>query len=95
MTAVALTERREGQARPPEQNIAVMVRIEDASAHCEHARGHGAGILTEPRDYPYGERQYAAEDLAGYRWDFTQSIADVPPEAWGGTTASHDAGTAG
>jgi hypothetical protein len=35
-------------------------------------------------DYPYGERQYTAEDLGGHRWTFSQSIADVAPEEWGG-----------
>jgi hypothetical protein len=38
------------------------------------------------RRYPYGERQYTAEDLAGHRWTFTQAIADVAPEDWGGTS---------
>ena len=35
-------------------------------------------------DHPYGERQYNALDFAGHRWTFTQSIADVAPETWGG-----------
>jgi hypothetical protein len=26
-------------------------------------------------------------DLAGHRWCFTQSIADLAPEQWGGTSA--------
>jgi hypothetical protein len=26
------------------------------------------------------------EDLAGYIWTFTQSIADVRPEDWGGVS---------
>jgi hypothetical protein len=37
-----------------------------------------------PTDFPYGERQYTVEDLAGHRWTFTQSIADVDPRDWGG-----------
>lgn len=63
----------------------VMVRVEDARAHCEHARSHGARILAEPTDYPYGERQYSAQDPFGHRWTFTESIADVNPAEWGGT----------
>lgn len=62
----------------------VVVRVEDARAHCEHARTHGAEILSEPRDYPYGERQYAARDPFGHRWSFTESIEDVDPADWGG-----------
>ena len=34
----------------------VMVRVEDAEAHCERARTHGARIVMEPTDFEYGER---------------------------------------
>jgi uncharacterized glyoxalase superfamily protein PhnB len=64
----------------------VMVRVEDADAHHDQARRRGARILHPPTDYPYGERQYEAEDLAGHRWSFSQTIADVAPEKWGGTS---------
>ena len=63
----------------------VLVRVEDADAHHEQAAAAGARILNPPTDYPYGERQYNAEDLAGHRWTFSQSIADVDPTEWGGT----------
>jgi uncharacterized glyoxalase superfamily protein PhnB len=63
----------------------VTIRIDDADSHCDHARDHGARIIQEPCSYPYGERQYTAEDFAGYPWTFSQSIADVAPEEWGGT----------
>jgi len=64
---------------------AVMVRVEDVDGHYEHARRSGIHILREPTDYPYGERQYNAEDFAGHHWCFSQSIADVDPREWGGT----------
>lgn len=64
----------------------VLVRVEDARAHCERARAHGARILMEPTDFEYGERQYHAEDLAGHRWTFSETLADVRPEDWGGTS---------
>lgn len=63
----------------------VMVRVDDARAHCEGARSHGARILAEPTDFPYGERQYTADDPFGHRWTFTETIADVNPADWGGT----------
>jgi uncharacterized glyoxalase superfamily protein PhnB len=63
-----------------------MVRVADAHTHCERARQAGARILVAPVDHPYGERQYNCEDFAGHRWTFTQSIADVAPEDWGGTS---------
>jgi uncharacterized glyoxalase superfamily protein PhnB len=73
--------------RPPRQGEvthSVMVRVEDVDAHCEQARARGAGILAEPTDFPYGERQYTAEDPAGHQWTFSQTLADVAPEEWGG-----------
>jgi uncharacterized glyoxalase superfamily protein PhnB len=53
----------------------------------EHARQSGARIVKSPADMPFGERQYTVEDLGGHRWTFSQSIADVAPEAWGATTS--------
>ena len=63
----------------------LLVRVTDADAHHARAAGAGAKILSEPEDYPYGERQYSAVDLGGHRWTFSQSIADVDPAEWGGT----------
>lgn len=62
----------------------VMVRVEDVDAHHARARAHGAHILDEPRDFPYGERQYNAVDLAGHHWTFSETIADIAPQDWGG-----------
>jgi uncharacterized glyoxalase superfamily protein PhnB len=72
--------------RPDEVTHLVMVRVEDAAAHCERARAAGAQITMEPTDFEYGERQYSAVDLAGHRWTFSQTLADVAPEQWGGTS---------
>lgn len=77
--------------RPPrtgEVTHSVMVRVDDVRAHCEHARTHGARILMEPTDFEYGERQYSAEDHAGHQWTFSETLADVAPEEWGGITVS-------
>jgi uncharacterized glyoxalase superfamily protein PhnB len=63
---------------------AVTVRVEDADAHHARARQAGAAIIGPPADFPYGERQYTVADLVGRRWTFSQSIADVAPEEWGG-----------
>ena len=76
-----------GDRRPPREGEAthsVRVRVEDANAHCERARSRGARILMEPTDFEYGEREYAAEDLAGHRWTFAETLDDVAPEDWGG-----------
>jgi len=81
--------------RPPrsgEVTHSVMVRVEDARAHCERARQHGARIVMEPTDFEYGERQYTAEDIAGHQWTFSETRADVAPEEWGGTSVAPAAG---
>ena len=69
---------------PPNHSITMQVRVEDVLSHCERSRQAGATILTPPTDHFYGERQYNAEDFHGHRWDFTETIADVEPESWGG-----------
>ena len=74
--------------RPGEVTHSVMVRVDSADAHCERARAHGARILSEPADFEYGERQYTAEDPAGHQWTFSETLADVAPEQWGGTSAA-------
>ncbi len=81
---VVITEPRTSKALPGPHSV--LVRVEDADAHHARARARGAKIIDEPRDYPYGERQYAAEDLGGHHWGFSQSIADLTPEQWGGTS---------
>lgn len=98
--AVVVMETRVGGAGEPSAGVkhipepqdrishAVMVRIEDADAHHSRASEQGAWILQAPKDFPYGERQYSAVDLGGHRWTFSQSIADLAPEEWGGTSAS-------
>lgn len=70
----------------------VMVRVENVDAHHARAREWNARILSPPADYPYGERQYTAEDYAGHRWTFSESIADLLPEEWGGTSGPGLAG---
>jgi uncharacterized glyoxalase superfamily protein PhnB len=86
--AVIVADVRHGR-RPPQPGApthSVLVRVDDARAHCEHAREHGAEILMEPTDFEYGERQYAARDPEGHEWTFSETLADVAPEEWGGQT---------
>ena len=78
-----------GERRPPrpgEITHSVMVRVEEVNGHCEHSRAHGARIVAEPSDFQFGERQYTAEDPAGHQWTFSETLADVAPEDWGGTS---------
>lgn len=74
--------------RPGEVTHEVLVRVDDVHAHCERARSNGARIVMEPIDFEYGERQYVAEDPAGHRWLFSQTLDDVDPADWGGELVS-------
>jgi len=76
------------RSREGETSHSVMVRVPNVDRHFERAEKHGAKILQPPADYPFGERQYTAEDLGGHTWTFSQSIADVAPEEWGGTVVT-------
>jgi uncharacterized glyoxalase superfamily protein PhnB len=82
--AVVVTERQAGASGQPGDFGRVLVRVEDAQRHHDHATQHGAQILRPPSDYPFGERQYTARDPGGHVWTFSQSIADAEPESWGG-----------
>jgi uncharacterized glyoxalase superfamily protein PhnB len=73
-----------GPAQPP---LSLFVPVEDVDAHCERARQFGARILSPPKTCEFGERQYSVEDLGGYRWTFSQSVADVNPQDWGALLA--------
>lgn len=81
---VVVTEPRTSKALPGPRSL--LVRVPDVRAHYQRALERGAKILAEPRDFPYGERQYTVEDLGGHHWGFSQSIADVAPEEWGGAS---------
>jgi uncharacterized glyoxalase superfamily protein PhnB len=48
----------------------VMIRVEDADAHCKRTGEHGAKITEEPTTYPFGERQFDAKDFAGHSGRF-------------------------
>jgi uncharacterized glyoxalase superfamily protein PhnB len=76
-------ERRAPQ--PGEVTHSVIVRVDDVNAHHERAKAHGARVVVEPKDFEFGERQYTAEDPAGHQWTFSETLADVAPEEWGGT----------
>jgi uncharacterized glyoxalase superfamily protein PhnB len=66
----------------------VKVRVPDVDAAFERARDAGALVLEEPRTWEYGERSCLLEDPGGHRWELTQTVRDVEPEEWGGTTVA-------
>ena len=72
-----------GSARPGGFVQAIYVPVKDVDGHFAHAKQFGARILRPPASCAFGERQYTAEDLAGYQWTFSESLADLAPEEWG------------
>lgn len=90
--AVILGEPR-GQHQPPQAGHVthtIKVRVTDVDAQFERARTHGARVVQEPTEHEYGERECTVEDLAGHRWQFTQTVRDVAPEEWGGITVGSE-----
>jgi uncharacterized glyoxalase superfamily protein PhnB/uncharacterized membrane protein YeaQ/YmgE (transglycosylase-associated protein family) len=63
----------------------IKLRVPDVDAAFARACDHGARVLEEPTTHVYGERSCVVEDLAGHRWELTQTVRDVDPEEWGGT----------
>lgn len=89
--AVVVADETHGRRAPdpgPATTHAVVVRVADVDAHHARASRAGAQVLSSPADQPFGERQYSARDLAGHHWTFTQTVADVEPEEWGGQTVA-------
>jgi uncharacterized glyoxalase superfamily protein PhnB len=58
---------------------ALMVFVDDADAHCAHARSRGATIVEAPFTQDHGadywtDRSYAALDVEGHLWWFVQRL---------------------
>ena len=64
------------------------LRVPDVDAAFARACDHGARIIEEPTTFEYGERSGVLEDPGGHRWELTQTVRDVAPEEWGGTTVA-------
>jgi uncharacterized glyoxalase superfamily protein PhnB len=80
-----------GEQQPPQQGTVthvMKVRVENVQAWYERARAHGARVLEPPTDQEYGERECTVEDLAGHRWQVTETVRDVAPEEYGCQTVA-------
>lgn len=65
-------------------SCSIWVGVDNVDRTYEQAKAMGAEIIREPADYPFGERQCTVKDIGGHRWTFSQTIADVDPNTWGG-----------
>ena len=61
----------------------IMFFVDDADAHCAHARRHGARIIEELATHDYGadhwsDRSYGALDPEAHPWWITQRLRNPP-----------------
>lgn len=67
--------------------VIVHIYVDDVDAHFAQAHQHGAVIVQEPTDEPYGDRRYDALDPEGHVWSFATAQRNVAPEQWGAVTS--------
>lgn len=60
-------------ARLGQVTSSVYMRVSDVNEHYRRALAAGAGILREPEDQGYGERNYGAADPEGQHWWFAEA----------------------
>jgi uncharacterized glyoxalase superfamily protein PhnB len=63
----------------------MMVFVDDADAHAARVKAQGGTVTVEPETHDYGDdywadRSYAAVDLEGHSWWFTQRVRDPQPQ---------------
>jgi uncharacterized glyoxalase superfamily protein PhnB len=88
--AMVVADVRGNQVAPGSGRVTHLtkVRVPDVDAAFARAREAGALVIEEPTTFEYGERSCVVEDLAGHRWELTQTVRDVEPEEWGGVTVA-------
>lgn len=86
---LVVAEVRPGR-RTPERGRShqVMLKVEDVAALVETAMARQAVLVDPPHDWEYGERQATIDDPFGHQWVLNQTLTDVAPEEWGGTTVT-------
>lgn len=80
-----------GERHPPTAGAVtheIKVRVDDVDGRFERARAAGAKVIEPPVNREYGERECTVADLAGHRWQFTETLRDVAPEEYGCQTVS-------
>jgi len=86
---LVVAEVRPGRREPLEdRSHQTMLKVEDARAVLDAAVAHGATVVEPPHDWEYGERQATLTDPFGHQWVLNETVRDVAPEEWGGTTVT-------
>ncbi len=65
-----------------------MLKVADVAAVVAAAVARGAHLVDESHDWEYGERQAAIDDPFGHQRVLNQTLTDVEPEQWSGTTVT-------
>jgi uncharacterized glyoxalase superfamily protein PhnB len=65
-----LVSARSLQAQPG----GLVVFVDDVDAHYHRAKRAGASIDSQPKDQPYGQREYSARDPEGNLWYFATRL---------------------
>jgi uncharacterized glyoxalase superfamily protein PhnB len=84
--AIVVADMRGQQVEPSPGEVThvVKVRVPDVDAAFGRACDAGARVVEEPTTHEYGERSCMLDDIAGHRWELTQTVRDVDPSEWGG-----------
>jgi uncharacterized glyoxalase superfamily protein PhnB len=86
--AAVIVAQAHAEQQPPSGVVSSLlkVRVADVDEAFRRALACGARVVQEPVTQVYGERECTVADLAGHRWQLTQTMRDVAPEEWGGQT---------
>jgi PhnB protein len=68
--------------------VALHIAVDDVDARFRRAVSAGAGVVREPADQSYGDRNCAVTDPEGHQWWFSQTLREVRPEDWGAVAAT-------
>lgn len=85
-----LKSARQGTETPVQLGFgtqSLTVFLEDVEGHYQNSKAAGARIVEDLHETEYGERQYAAVDLAGHHWLFSRHARDLDPAEWGATVS--------
>ena len=86
---LVVAEVRPGRRTPEgERSHQIMLKVDDVATVVENALARGARLVEPSRDREYGERQATIEDPFGHQWVLNQTLGDVAPEEWGGTSVN-------
>jgi uncharacterized glyoxalase superfamily protein PhnB len=86
---LVVAEVRPGRRTPErERSHQIMLKVEDLATVVEDAVARGARLVEPPHDWEYGERQATVDDPFGHQWVLNQTLADIAPEEWGGSSVN-------